>query len=133
MRLLDQLNPKIKGNAGEFLHLRHPGTRAPLYQLDADGKPTDRAVGIWLYGRDSDQWEASQQRKVERQAKQKTPLTSADLARLMVEQLADVTKAFENIDDYPDFSVANAIDLYTRLVWVKEQVQEFLEDRSNFL
>lgn len=53
-----------------------------------------------------------------------------------IELLAKCTKGWEGITEdgiEVPFSYENAVKLYTKYLWLKEQVDRFIVDRSNFL
>ncbi len=107
-----------------------------LQLKDPFGEPLD--VYITVKGMDSVTYQDAQLETVRRykdlpERKRKDP----DLIRAgVMELLADVTMGWENLQidgaAYP-FSRANALKLYGRFPWIREQVQQAVEDRANFL
>jgi hypothetical protein len=122
------------------MQLLHPADRTPLN--DADGKP----VTITLLGRDSDVF-----LKAERIIRNKRmdllkkggKFSAAEEDEEACETLARCTKAWSGIptgwidgkaDPAPaECTFSNAAKLYGRMRWVREQVDEFIGSRENFL
>lgn len=115
------------------LHLRHPETDANLY--DDLGNP----VEIVLLGKSSLQYrnalKAMQNRSINRGKKK----ASAELyEQEALEMLVACSVEAHNLvlsDDRPIDSPAAFKELYSDpgLLWIKTQVEEFLEEISNFL
>lgn len=128
-----QLNPKKKANEGAFLHLQHPGTKAYLYEDDAQTKP----VGLRLLGRDSDKFEQNLHKRVNDMISNKKAAqsTAEKNQQESIAALADLTVGWENLSINGDsnFSRENAISLYSQLAWVRESADEFVGNRANFL
>ena len=127
-------------NEGRNLTLLHPSDRTAL--VGADGKQ----VTITLLGKDSDIFI-----KAERLIRNKRmdllkkggKFSAAEEDQEAWETLARCTVGWHGIPqgwvdgtangDVSDFSFANAVKLYARMRWVREQVDEFIGTRENFL
>lgn len=133
---LSTLDVASTGDKGQPLHLKHPGTGVGLID-EATGKP----VEIVLLSADSTTFtRLSHQQQNERIKKMrgrgKIATTSQEVLEDSIELLAAVTKSWSGIvlDGKPlECSPANAKALYTRLPWVREQADDFVNDRVNFL
>lgn len=127
-------------NEGRALHLLHPAERTPLF--GADKGP----VTITLLGKDSDVFIKAERiiRNKRMEAMKKGGKHSAaEEDQEAWETLARCTTGWQGIpqgwidgtaDASPaEFSYASAVKLYQRMRWVKEQVDEFVGTRENFL
>jgi hypothetical protein len=127
------LDTRTKSNQGAFLHLKHPATGAKLY----DGEGTANPVGLYIKGRDSDEFAVStHKRNNERlSAKDPIPVTSEKIEQDGIELLASLTCGWENlkVGENAKFSQDAARDLYAKLPWVYEQANTFAGDRANFI
>lgn len=116
--------------------LNHPKTNSPL--VDAQGQ----MAFILLYGMDS---EAAQKAKKDAttrnlRRRNRSTLTADELEANNVEFLVALTAGWHLVNpageavDHP-FSAANARQLYAnpKMSWIREQVDEFVGDRGNFL
>lgn len=140
---LAQLNISTAANRGATLTILHPDDRVPLKQ--ADGSP----VTITVLGKDSDEFV-----RAERKARQQTreammrrqKYSAADEDRQGDAALAACTTGWSGIpaawlepgatdEAAAPFSIENAQKLYGNpgVRWLREQVDEFVGDRANFL
>lgn len=115
-----------------FMPLVHPSTGEVI--LDDAGEP----VGISLYGKDSDVYRKAQRTITNRRLSKKTSatLTAERLESEANEILARCTEWWAGIvveGAELQCNFATAKKLYGDLPWVKEQVDEFVAERSNFL
>jgi len=129
---LESINPAKFAARGQKLHLRHPVTDELLH--NEDGEP----ITITLLGRDAPEYRrfmrntanaAMRKGKNNRASIEQLEQQSADL-------LAAVTVAWENVvleGEALECTPDNAARVYRELPFVREQVDEFVEDRSNFL
>lgn len=140
---LASLNLSSASNKGRTMTVLHPEERTPL--KTADGT----VLTITLLGRDSDAFiraERAAKSKAFEQVTKKGKFNPAESDQQTAETLAACTTAWSGIpvawlteggeDESPaEFSRANAVALYTNpgLRWLKEQVDEFVGDRANFL
>ena len=114
------------------MEVRHPATNEPL--LTADKQP----VTISLLGVDSDVFRAGERKLANRRLKQgqKAKVTAEGVEAQAIGLLADCTVGWSGIEfegAVLSFTRENAVMLYTRLRWLREQVDEFIGDRANFL
>jgi hypothetical protein len=118
--------------SGADLALRNPVTDEPL--LTEDGAQ----ITIRLVGMDSGAYRRAlhqiQNRKLGRLTRGKSP--SMELVeRDELELLAACTVGWSGVvvDGAPlEFSAQNAVSLYERFRWIKEQVDAYIGDRENF-
>lgn len=119
---------------GQKLELRHP-VEGTLLKTDK-GEP----ITITLVGTDSDVFRKAQRAILDRRLNQKgkTKLSSAEIEQEGITTLASCTVGWSGIKidgkELP-FSKDNVKALYGRadLPWIKDQVDEFIADRSNFM
>lgn len=134
----------VKGsNHGFELAIVHPGTRAPL------------GIYITVLGRDSDDFRRvsteHSRRRVAKAAKSggRVQLTTEELDQDGMDLLASCTRAWRSEDEIGNAetskevvlidgeelacSKANALKLYAAMPWIKEQVDEAMADRGNFI
>jgi len=117
---------------GEFMEICHPSTGEPL--IDNDGN----VVGISLVGRDSSEYRGAQRSITNRRLSRKSnsAITAERLESEGNEVLARCTKSWVGIvleGESLECNFANALKLYNKVHWLKEQVDEFVSERSNFL
>lgn len=120
---------------GATLEVRHPSTGAIL--SNGDG----RAVTIVLAGMDSNRARKSERQATNRRLKASgrgrgLGLTGDDLDNDALDLLAACTLAWSGFDleGQPlECNPDNARKLYRQFPWLREQAQQFVEDRSNFL
>ena len=115
-----------------FMSLVSPATGEVL--LSDDGAE----IGITLVGKDSDVYRKAQRVVTNRRLSKKTnaTLTAERLESEANEVLARCTISWTGVvyeGNELEFSFASAKMLYTQLPWVKEQVDEFVAERANFL
>lgn len=108
------------------LQLRHPATQKPL-----------EGVTITAYGKDSDKFEKLQNRALKRRLKKRNAIPDPEeIAQANLETLAGCIVSWTNIylkNEPLDFSPQNALRLLSEVKWIKEQLDEFIGDRSDFL
>jgi hypothetical protein len=129
---LASLEPK----AGATITLRHPVTGEPVTD-ESDGKP----VTIDIVGIDSPQFQARRRsianKRLTTSGNRRAKLTAEDIEDEGIATLAACVTGWSanlEFDGKPlDFSRSNARLLLTRLVWVREQLDEAMADRANFL
>ena len=116
---------------GVKLQLRHPATDELLFADDKEKRP----MQIELAGSDSKRFRKINAQLVRRMQGKKKQSTE-DVENGVTEQLVGVTLSWSNIMmDGKEllFDVDTAKDLYNGQRWIREQVAEFISDRSNFL
>jgi hypothetical protein len=124
--------PTHKIEEGVAFDLLHPGTNKPV------------GVTITLLGADSSEVQELQHKLANKRindvakagGKLKGLVTSEELEAEKVEILVKATKGWDGLTDngatYP-FNPENARRLYTQHKWIREQVEAFISDRSNYL
>ena len=117
---------------GEFLHLLNPGNGDPLTKDDGS------SVGIYLLGRDSDAYRQAQRKVTNRRLSQKssTSITAERLESEANDILAHCTVSWNGIvykGEELECNAANAKRIYKEIPWLKEQVDEFVAERANYL
>lgn len=127
---LKQLNPKEAADEGRWMNVIHPVTG------EWDGE-----MRIKLAGADSQRFVRAsrdlQDRRLQRLVnKGAQAIKSKEMERRGIELLAAVTLEWEHIDwdGVPlPCNFDSAVRLYTELSWLKEQVDQFVGDRKNYL
>jgi hypothetical protein len=116
------------------VELKHPVTEDNL--VKDDGKP----MTITVYAPHSSIYKAQMHeqtnKRIQKAAKgKKVTFTAEELENSMLELLAKTTKdwSIQLNNKSPKYSVAEAMDLYAKLPWLKQQVLEAQEDYSTFL
>lgn len=125
---------KLASEDGVWMHLLDPATHEPVYN------DQDKAVRIQLLGIDSQKYRSKQNEIMNRRLKRgKINLGTAEqLAAERVEILTAITVGWEGFirdgKEWP-FSPENVRTLYSsdQWKWIREQVDEFSAERSNFL
>ena len=116
---------------GAELHVRDPISGQPL---EVNGA----SVTIRLAGEDSGAYRHHERAAINRRLenRQRNKVTAESLETDTINALAAVTLGWSNIgldgQDLP-FNQANARTLYRRFHWLREQVNEFVATRANFL
>jgi hypothetical protein len=114
--------------------IKHPSTDEPL--VKDDGKE----MTVTVYAPHSAQYKSAiheqTNRRIQKASKsKKVTFTAEELENATLELLAKTTKDW-NIQlngKSPKFSVAEAVDLYSKLPWLRQQVMDAQEDYSTFL
>ena len=110
--------------------LTHPGTGEPLV---GDNGP----VVIHVFGADSNEFQKAVNREGNKNLQRpKAKQTMEKIRSTSAKLMAELTTGWENIvvdgEELP-FTASNAEMLYQRFNWIKEQVDEFVSERQNFL
>ena len=116
------------------VELKHPVTEDLL--LKDDGK----AMTITVYAPHSSTYKAAiheqTNKRIQKASKgKKITFTAEDLENTTLELLAKTTKdwSIQLNGKSPKYSVGEAVDLYAKLPWLKQQVMDAQEDFSAFL
>ena len=116
------------------VELKHPVSEDAL--VKDDGKP----MTITVYAPHSSiyktQMHEQTNKRIQKAAKgKKVTFTAEELENAMLELLAKTTKdwSIQLNGKSPKYSVVEAMDLYAKLPWLKQQVLEAQEDYSAFL
>ncbi len=129
---LSTLDVVSASNQGATLELIHPVTEEKI--VDDDGN----VMSITVLGTDSQTYrdilKARTRQRLNQKKQSKIDLDEAEHKGL--ELLARCTMGWANIYDEGEkvpFSFEAALNLYKKYPWIKEQVDNFMADRSNFL
>jgi hypothetical protein len=122
---------------GKRLDLRHPATGEVLTYGENDEKVMYLVIG----SSDSETYRKSQRKVIDRRIKQQQKFRQARMTAAQLEEeamlsLAEVTydgRVFMKGKEIKITPGAVAVDLYKEYSWIREQANDFLEDRSNFL
>ena len=110
---------------GAELHVAHPATGEDL------------GIKISLIGMDSKTFRDISKIRATASLKKKSRDIDLDQGEAeSIDLLAKCTKGWEGITEdgiEVPFSYENAVKIYTKYLWLKEQVDRFIVDRSNFL
>lgn len=120
---------------------------ADLELILPNGKPildekTGKPWTIKLMGVDSRQYQDSQHkvanRRINRRSRTRKGLSAEELDSDQLEVLLDVTSSWFGIqlgpNDPPlEFTRENARLVYTRFPWIRDQAEDFIGERSNYL
>lgn len=120
-------------NEGAVMQLRHPTTGEPL---EEGGEP----ITITLLGTDSDTFLRVNDAAINRRLKapnRALVVTAEEQRATQIELLVACTLDWKHVGtkESPDlpYSKANAKLVYSKLKWVRDQVDVFVVDRSNFM
>ncbi|MES1987461.1 MAG: hypothetical protein V4440_05420 [Pseudomonadota bacterium] len=130
---LNKFDTTKKANAGAFLHLVAPNG-AKLYEQDADGKnDLAKPVGLYLLGLDSKAFQESKHKRANERRGEK--VTSEMVDEESLQAGADLAVGWLNleVDGDSEFSRANVLKIYQQYPWVREQVDNFVANRANFI
>lgn len=117
--------------AGAEMPVLHPVTGDALTNDKGD------AMTITLVGTDSVEFKSIVRDRLRKQPASKAKQVDLEEAEQRgIELLAKITQGWSGIqfEGKPlAFSYENAVKLYSELPWLKEQVDKFVADRSNFI
>lgn len=127
---LKDLKPKSDTVEVEIVH---PNTLEPLKNED------ESTMTITMYAPHSKEYKAVVHEQTNKRLKQtqknkRMELTAEDLERTGLELLAKATKTW-NITfggKQPKFSVDTAMDIYDEVFWIREQIEEAINDSLDF-
>lgn len=127
---LKDLKPKSDTVEVEIVH---PNTLEPLKNED------ESTMTITMYAPHSKEYKAVVHEQTNKRLKQtqknkRMELTAEDLERTGLELLAKVTKTW-NITfggKQPKFSVDAAMDIYDEVFWIRDQIEEAINDSLDF-
>jgi hypothetical protein len=127
LQLLDSV---ALANSGEKLVLLHPSTEE---ELD---------ITITLMGSDSDEYRTTIKKRFEQAQRQQAKSKKGNEIDLDEAEdksrdlLAKMTLSWENVEEAGkkvSCTFESAKDLYKKYPWIREQVEKFISDRSNFI
>lgn len=119
-------------NEGAVMQVKHPTTGEVLMD---NGEP----VTIKLLGTDSDAFQRVNNQAINRRLKTPRSImpTAEEQQAIATEMLVACTLEWKGIGDAEGkpllFTQANCKMLYTKARWLREQVDTFIGDRSNFM
>lgn len=127
---LKDLKPKSDTVEVEIVH---PNTQEPLKNEDGS------VMTITMYAPHSKEYKAVVHEQTNKRLKQtaktkKIEITAEELERTGLQLLAKVTKAW-NITyggEQPKFTVDAAVELYDEVFWIKDQIEEAINDSLDF-
>jgi hypothetical protein len=130
---MDLLDLKPKTDTIEVI-LNHPVTLEPI--VKADGTE----MSITVYAPHSKVYkealhEQTNRRLLKAQKSKKFTMTSEEAEQSALEVLARVTKEWDIVlgGKTPKLDFQSAVDLYKEYPWIKDQVEEALNDNASFL
>ena len=122
---LAKLDTAKVAEEGAELRVAHPTTGEDL------------GITITMIGTDSKTFRDISKSRATASLKKKTREIDLDQNESeAVELLAKCTKGWSGITENGKevaFSYDNAVDIYTKYIWLREQIDRFMADRSNFL
>lgn len=128
------LDTRRAADEGAVMEVRHPVTNEVLKQ--DNGEP----VTITLAGRDSDRVKRLQRATLDRRLaggrRRNLSFTADEIDKNRLEELVALTLGWSGIvlrGSLIEPTAENARDLYQTVDWVREQAEEFVDDRANFL
>jgi len=116
------------------VEIKYPGTEDVI--VKDDGTPMTITVYAPHASIYKSQMHEQTNKRIQKAAKgKKVTFTAEELENAMLELLAKTTKdwSIQLNGKSPKYSVAEAMDLYAKLPWLKQQVLEAQEDYSAFL
>lgn len=138
---LTSLNVTTKAEQGAFLHLRHPVSGSLLWE--GDGREDSDRVGLSLLGADSKVFRRAQQKKAtdrlnaaQKNRNKQVQIDAEELDSDAIGLLALVTTGVQHlqVDERPVSCTPEDIaTLFDQHPWIREQADEFIGDRGNFL
>ena len=120
------------------VQLRHPTTNELMFD-DATGSPDkSKPVTVSIVGMDSEQFRTRHRAIINRRlnAGKKAKITAEEIEAESIDTIAACITGWQYVGldkKALDFSKANAKVLLTRLPWLREQLDEAIADRANFL
>ena len=128
---LSSIDTVAGSNEGFDVQIYHPGTNVDL------------GIVITVLGKDSDEFlKVSRTQSKKRMAKmakggfRNTSISIEEVEQDGIELLAACTKAWAGmVENGKDIvcTASNAVDVYTRYPWIREQVDIAIGDRANFI
>jgi len=114
--------------------LVHPNTLEPLMNEGSDNE-----MSITLYAPHSKEYkklvhEQTDKRLSQMQKSKKVQISAADLERSSIDILAKATKEWDITYDgeSPKLSLAKAKEIYSECFWIKDQLEEAINDTLDF-
>lgn len=129
---LSNLDTRAEANAGRVMTLKHPSDGSVLMTDEKKPQP----MTITLHGLDSDNYAKHKHFMHARVIEEQGKMVDADeLQRRNSESFASVTITWHLWLDgaLVPFSKDKAIEIYTRFPWIREQIDNFVSTRKNFI
>lgn len=129
---LKDLNLTEIANDGELMELLHPTKKTPL--VGKSGNP----MGITFLGYDSDKAKKIRMKTMNEGLNRKasSKVTAEELETRSIKHIARLAVSWQGITEEGkelEFSFEALVKLLTKYSWMKEQCDEFIGDRGNFL
>lgn len=124
---------------GAVMELRHPKTGDVLRHAPKDGETIGRAMTITFRGKDSEAFRAMARRQSDRRIAQnmrtRQPILTEVIEKDDIELMVAATKSW---DIWLNGEIPKSVpdryrEVYTKFPWIKEQGDEFIGVRSNFI
>lgn len=122
---LASLDTAARAEEGAPLAITHPTTGEAI------------GITITVVGTDSDTYQKARRKLADKRIQQrKAKLSIEDIENENIEMLARCTKGWDGVvvdGEAKPCTFSNAVELYKRFPWVREQVDAFMGERANFL
>ena len=132
---LTKFDTITQADQGAVVHLRHPGTDTPLYDEE-----TNEPVSITVLGADSKKYTRLLRdlttKRLNRKLGKRTKVTAEEIESDNLELAIEATVSWEHIvldGEKLQCTLPNTRKLYTRLPWIREQVDEVVNERANYM
>jgi hypothetical protein len=126
---LRSLSTIAPSNEGANMVLRHPVDGTPLLRDDKE------PMYIRLAGMDSEHWRRANQANFDKRAKSRQRVTAAIVEEDTINLFVACTLGWNIQMDGKDvdFTEGHVRGFYTEFTWAREQADNFVADRANFL
>lgn len=124
---------------GAVMEVRHPRTNDVLRHPPRDGEEIGRPMTITFRGRDSEAFKALARRQSDRRIAQnmrtRAPILTEVIEKDDIELIVAATKSWDIFlgGKVPKSTAEEYRSAYTKFPWLKEQGDEFVGVRSNFI
>lgn len=126
---LSQYDSTQAANIGSMMHVRNPVSEMPEYF--GDNKP----VTITVLGSDSDQMHTAMLSMGRKMARKRT-IDPEDLEESSIHAMASCITGWTGIfngAEAVECNIENAYNMLKKYKWLRDQIREFQDDRTNFL
>ena len=124
-------------NAGAVYHVNDPFNEEPAFFTDiVDSVEVEKPVTVTLLGPDSDVYRKASLNSSRKVLKKRGKVDPQDLDDSAIFSLAECILGWEGLEDEGQpiqFTRQNAIALLRSEKWLRDQLNEFHQDRRNFL
>jgi hypothetical protein len=143
-----QFDSRAASDKPRALHLKHPGTGKPIFDIDEEGAPDlDKPCKVLVLGIEGEAGQkailASQRARVSEKRDPDNPLTVSEIHRNIVNEISPLIVGFENIsrgdrpakvpDDVEWFLNLQVITGQRGQLTFAEQIRAFASDRAAIL